>query len=73
MTKAQKSLFKTLRKDKHRQGFVHMLTAQQKQLGGFDQWTSAYLKKLKKKGVSAEFLEKSSQAQNRTGARQNSG
>ncbi len=49
-----------------------MLTAQQKQLGGFDQWTSAYLKKLKKKGMSAELLEKSTQAQNRTGVRQNS-
>ena len=51
MTKAQKSLFKQLKKDTHREGFVQMLTAQQEQMGQFEHWAPAYLKKLKKKKV----------------------
>ncbi|WP_342077832.1 DUF1289 domain-containing protein [Yoonia sp. SS1-5] len=51
MTKAQKSLFKQLRKNGHRDGFITMLIAQQNQMGGFGGWPGAYAKKCRKKGV----------------------
>ncbi|MGR3504125.1 DUF1289 domain-containing protein [Pseudaestuariivita sp.] len=51
MTKAQKALFKGLKKDKHRAAFVTMLVAQQRQLGRYSHWTSAYLRKCLKKKV----------------------
>ena len=51
MTKAQKSLFKGLRKDAYRQGFVKMLIAQQDIMGKYSHWKLAYRKKLKRKKV----------------------
>lgn len=51
MTKAQKSLFKALKKNDHRAGFVEMLTAQQAQLGKYPAWPGMYAKKCAKKGV----------------------
>ncbi|MBB5515580.1 hypothetical protein FHS89_001592 [Rubricella aquisinus] len=51
MTKPQKSLFKTLKKDKHRRAFVEMLAKQQAQMGKFTAWLPAYLKRCAKKGV----------------------
>jgi len=51
MTKAQKSLFKGLKKDKHRLAFVEMLRTQQAQLGRYKHWDVAYAKKLKKKKI----------------------
>lgn len=51
MTKAQKTLFKGLKKDAHREAFVEMLTAQQDKLGKYQHWQPGYLKKLKKKNV----------------------
>ena len=54
MTKAQKSLFKSLKKDGHRAAFVKMLTAQQDRLGRYKHWTKAYQKKLSKKKIAAE-------------------
>lgn len=57
MTKAQKSLFKGLKKNDHRTAFVEMLTAQQMQMGKYGHWTPAYLKKLKKRKIAPmEFL-----------------
>jgi len=53
MTKAQKSLFKSLKSNAHREGFVQMLTAQQERLGKYSAWSPAYLKKCKKKGAEA--------------------
>lgn len=50
MTKAQKSLFKELKKDKHRSAFVDMLIQQQNSIGGFHAWPALYQKKCKKKG-----------------------
>jgi len=50
MTKAQKSLFKELKKDKHRAAFVGMLVKQQESMGGFHAWPELYAKKCKKKG-----------------------
>lgn len=55
MTKTQKSLFKTLKKDSHRMAFVQMLIHQQEVLGKFKGWRTAYMKKCKKKGAKAPF------------------
>ncbi len=51
MTKAQKSLFKQLKKNKHREAFVEMLVGQQSQLGRYAHWAPAYLRKCLKKKV----------------------
>lgn len=51
MTKAQKSMFKELRKEKHRQGFVEMLIGQQSRLGRYTHWAPQYLRKCLKKKV----------------------
>ncbi len=51
MTKAQKSMFKKLKKDAHREAFVEMLVAQQSQMGKFGAWPGMYERKLRKKGV----------------------
>ncbi len=55
MTKAQKSIFKQLKKDTHRIGFIEMLMAQQNQLGKYKGWRIAYAKKCSKKGAKAPF------------------
>ena len=49
MTKAQKSMFKQLKKDKHREAFVEMLIGQQSRLGRYAHWAPRYLKKCLKK------------------------
>jgi hypothetical protein len=51
MTKAQKSLFKELKKDKHREAFVEMLVGQQSRLGKYTHWKPRYLEKCLKKKV----------------------
>jgi hypothetical protein len=56
MTKAQKSMFKSLKKDAHRRGFVQMLTAQQERLGKYSHWEAAYRKKLAKRKIAAETI-----------------
>jgi len=56
MTKAQKSMFKSLKKDEHRRGFVEMLTAQQQLMGKYTHWNIAYRKKLAKKKIAAETV-----------------
>ena len=55
MTKAQKSLFKSLKKDKHRAAFVLMLQRQQDALGKYKAWRAAYARKCAKKGVPLPF------------------
>lgn len=55
MTKTQKSLFKTLKKDSHQQAFVQMLMAQQEVMGKYTGWRLAYSKKCTKKGTEAPF------------------
>ena len=55
MTKAQKSLFKTLKKDTHRAAFVQMLEHQQNEMGKYKGWRIAYAKKCAKKGVAYPF------------------
>ncbi|MEL6679917.1 MAG: DUF1289 domain-containing protein [Pseudomonadota bacterium] len=51
MTKDQKKMFKSLRKDAHREAFIQMLLAQQAQMGKYRHWLPAYLKRLAKKRV----------------------
>ncbi|MEM6311407.1 MAG: DUF1289 domain-containing protein [Pseudomonadota bacterium] len=51
MTKAQKSLYKELKKDKHRAAFVEMLVGQQSRLGKFSHWAPKYMRKCLKKKV----------------------
>ncbi len=51
MTKAQKSLFKELKKNKSRDAFVAMIVHQQARLGKFSHWPAEYLKKCAKKKV----------------------
>ncbi|WP_106744963.1 DUF1289 domain-containing protein [Yoonia maritima] len=55
MTKSQKSIFKRLKKDSQRDGFVTMLMAQQEVMGKYAGWRIAYAKKCKKKGAEAPF------------------
>ncbi|MGC3937307.1 DUF1289 domain-containing protein [Roseobacter sp. EG26] len=56
MTKAQKSLYKSLKKDSHRAAFVKMLTSQQHRLGKFQHWHEAYRKKLSKRKIALEEI-----------------
>ena len=51
MTKAQKSLFKQIKKDAHREAFVQMLLSQQDRLGKYSHWEPQYLRKCAKKKV----------------------
>lgn len=55
MTKDQKSLFKALTKDKHRNAFVQLIMAQQNNMGKFKGWRQAYAKKCTKKGAEVPF------------------
>ncbi|WP_411889991.1 DUF1289 domain-containing protein [Yoonia sp. SDW83-1] len=52
MTKAQKSLYKSLKKSGHKAAFVDMLVNQQDALGKYAHWRKAYAKKCTKKGAS---------------------
>ena len=51
MTKAQKSLFKTLKKPAHQEAFVEMLQVQQASMGKYRHWAPEYARKCLKKGV----------------------
>ncbi|WP_375258089.1 DUF1289 domain-containing protein [Citreimonas sp.] len=57
MTKAQKSAFKKLKKDKHREAFVELVVAQQSAMGRYSHWQPAYAKKCRKKNVSLAVLD----------------
>lgn len=56
MTKAQKSMFKSLKKSAHRSAFIEMLIAQQAQMGKYKHWDIAYRKKLAKKDIPEETV-----------------
>lgn len=49
MTKAQKKIFKKLKKKDERAAFIEMLEYQQACMGGFDAWPVLYEKKFAKK------------------------
>ena len=51
MTKAQKSLFKQLKKPAHQAAFVEMLQTQQASMGKYKHWAPEYARKCLKKGV----------------------
>lgn len=51
MTKAQKSMFKALKKDTHRAAFVEMLIGQQSRLGKYRHWAPEYMRKCLKKKI----------------------
>ncbi|MGR3467795.1 MAG: DUF1289 domain-containing protein [Shimia sp.] len=51
MTKAHKSMFKSLKKETHRVAFVEMLITQQQAMGRYRHWAPAYLRKCLKKGA----------------------
>ena len=51
MTKAQKSLFKQLKKKKHQQAFIDMLMLQQISLGISKAWSRLYLTRCENKKV----------------------
>ncbi|WP_299615503.1 DUF1289 domain-containing protein [uncultured Tateyamaria sp.] len=51
MTKAQKSMFKALKSNKHREAFVDMLVAQQLNMGRFKAWPGLYEQRCAKKGA----------------------
>lgn len=51
MTKAQKKMFKSLRKEDHRTAFIAMLRAQQLQMGKYSAWLPAYFRRCLKKGA----------------------
>ena len=51
MTKAQKSMFKKLKKDAHRDAFIEMLVAQQDVMGKYSHWAPAYARRCLKKGA----------------------
>ncbi|ROU03712.1 DUF1289 domain-containing protein [Histidinibacterium lentulum] len=55
MTKAQKKMFKALKKPDHQRAFVDLLLHQQSDMGKYSHWTPVYLKKCAKKGVKPPF------------------
>ncbi|SEK61755.1 hypothetical protein SAMN05421666_0748 [Roseovarius nanhaiticus] len=62
MTKAQKSAFKALEKNAHREAFVELVVAQQAVMGRYAHWEPAYEKKCRKKNVSLRMLNKDAAA-----------
>lgn len=53
MTKAQKSMFKKLKKRAHQEAFIDLLMHQQNAMGKYRHWSDAYRKRCAKKGVKA--------------------
>lgn len=51
MTKAQKSMFKKLKNEKHQRAFLDLLVHQQNDMGKYRHWADAYRKRCDKKGV----------------------
>lgn len=49
MTKTQKSMFKSLKKESHRKAFIELLVIQQRMMGKYSHWRPSYLRKCLKK------------------------
>ncbi|WP_136441678.1 DUF1289 domain-containing protein [Pacificoceanicola onchidii] len=62
MTKAQKSAFKELKKDRHREAFVELVMAQQSMLGRYKHWEASYEKRCRKKKAKLMVLDGSKAA-----------
>ena len=59
MTKVQKAMFKSLKKEGHRTAFVDLLMHQQREMGKYGGWQAAYARKCLKKGAKPPFSLKS--------------
>lgn len=57
MTKAQKSTFKALKRNKHREAFVALVVAQQAVMGRYNHWEQAYEKRCRKEKVTLTMLD----------------
>ena len=57
MTKQQKSAFKALDKNAHREAFVELVVAQQAVMGRYTHWQKAFEKKCRKKKVALKVLD----------------
>ena len=57
MTKAQKSTFKALKKDKHREAFVELVIAQQAVMGRYKHWEQAFEKRCRKKNIALKVFD----------------
>jgi hypothetical protein len=57
MTKAQKSAFKKLKKNAHREAFVELVLAQQAVMGRYKHWEKEYEKRCRKKKVALKVLD----------------
>ena len=55
MTKPQKSLYKQLKKDKHKYAFIHMLVNQQQRVGSSKGWLEEYQRRCSKRKVSFDL------------------
>jgi predicted Fe-S protein YdhL (DUF1289 family) len=55
MTRDQKSLFKKLKKGRHRRAFVAMLMSQQAIMGRYTHWQEAYRRRCEKQGADSPF------------------
>ena len=55
MTKPQKSLFKQLDKDKHKEAFVLMLISQQQRVGSSKGWLEEYQRRCAKRKVDLDL------------------
>ena len=51
MTKPQKKIYKSLKKNDEKFAFVDLLMAQQRDMGRYTHWLRAYVSKCAKKGV----------------------
>ncbi|MEM9972360.1 MAG: DUF1289 domain-containing protein [Pseudomonadota bacterium] len=51
MTKAQKKIFKKLKKAPEREAFIELIQHQQASMGRYDAWPKLYARKCRKKGV----------------------
>tara|TARA_Y100000022_G_C13125269_1_gene317754 strand:+ start:542 stop:736 length:195 start_codon:yes stop_codon:yes gene_type:complete len=55
MTKPQKSLFKQLDKDKHKEAFILMLISQQQRVGSSKGWLEEYQRRCAKRKVDLDL------------------
>lgn len=55
MTRDQKSLFKTLKKGRHKRAFVAMLLGQQAVMGRYAHWQAEYRRRCENRGADTPF------------------
>ena len=55
MTRDQKSLFRKLKKARHRRAFIVLLMSQQAVMGRYTHWRDAYRRRCEKRGADTPF------------------